>query len=115
MAESFTFVVEKQCPICEQMTHVTKTRSRVIVEKTDVDLCTHYKDFNPYLYTICVCEHCGYAADEKTFMREMNALKLARETTGIRDCTIVTWDDEDESDGVRIVPVWKWLLHSEKE
>ena len=49
-------------------------------------------------------------SDEKTFMREINALKLARGTTGIRDCTIVTWDDEDESDGVRIVPVWKWLL-----
>ena len=44
------------------------------------------------------------------FDREMNALKLARDKTGIRDCTIVTWDDEDESDGIRIVPVWKWLL-----
>lgn len=47
---------------------------------------------------------------EKTFSREMNALKLARESTGIRDCTIATWDDEGESDGVRIVPTWKWLL-----
>ena len=49
-------------------------------------------------------------SDEKTFFREMNALKLAREFTGIRDCTIVTWDDEGESDGIRVVPVWKWLL-----
>ena len=49
-------------------------------------------------------------SDEKTFLREMTALKLARESTGIRDCTIVTWDDENESNGVRIVPVWKWLL-----
>ena len=73
MAEGFTFVVEKPCPICGEMTHVTKTRSRVIVEKTDVDLCTHYKNFNPYLYTIWVCEHCGYAADEKTFMSTMPA------------------------------------------
>ena len=73
MAEGFTFVVEKPCPICGKMTRVTKTRSRVIVEKTDVYLCTHYKDFNPYLYTIWVCEHCGYAADEKTFMAAMPA------------------------------------------
>ena len=73
MAEGFTFVVEKPCPICGKKTHVTKTRSRIIVEKTDVDLCTHYKDFNPYLYTIWVCEHCGYAADEKTFMAAMPA------------------------------------------
>jgi predicted AAA+ superfamily ATPase len=49
-------------------------------------------------------------SDEKTFFREINALKRARESTGIRDCTIVTWDDDGESDGVRIVPVWKWLL-----
>lgn len=73
LAEGFTFVVEKQCPVCEQQTRVTKTRSRVIVEKTDVDLCTHYKGFNPYLYTIWVCEHCGYAADEKTFMTPLPA------------------------------------------
>ena len=73
MAEGFTFVVEKPCPICGEKTRVTKTRSRVIVEKTDVDLCTHYKDFNPYLYTIWVCEHCGFAADEKTFMAAMPA------------------------------------------
>ena len=35
-------------------------------------------------------------------------------TNGVRpsdsDCMIVTWDDEDETDGIRIVPVWKWLL-----
>ena len=49
-------------------------------------------------------------SDEKTFSREMNALKLARKSMGIRDCVIVTWDDEGESDGVRIVPAWKWLL-----
>lgn len=73
MAEGFTFVVEKPCPICGETTRVTKTRSRVIVEKTDVDLCTHYKGFNPYLYTIWVCEHCGYAADEKTFMATLPA------------------------------------------
>ena len=51
-------------------------------------------------------------SDAATFGREMNALKLARDKTGIRDCTIVTWDDEGESDGIRIVPAWKWLLYS---
>ena len=49
-------------------------------------------------------------SDAATFDREVGALKLARDKTGIRDCTIVTWDDEDESDGIRIVPAWKWLL-----
>ena len=54
-------------------------------------------------------------SDERTFSREMNALKLARAFTGIRDCVVVTWDDEGESDGVRILPVWKWLLSLEKD
>ena len=49
-------------------------------------------------------------SDETTFLREMNAIRFAREKTGIQDCTIVTWDDEGEMDGIRIVPVWKWLL-----
>ena len=49
-------------------------------------------------------------SDETTFFREMNAIRFAREKTGIQDCTIVTWDDEGEMDGIRIMPVWKWLL-----
>jgi predicted AAA+ superfamily ATPase len=49
-------------------------------------------------------------ADEKTRGREFAALLAARRETGIDDCTIVTWDEEGEEDGVRIVPAWKWLL-----
>ena len=49
-------------------------------------------------------------ADKATFVREFDALVAARKETGITDCTIVTWDDEGEKDGIRIVPVWKWLL-----
>lgn len=49
-------------------------------------------------------------ADKATFAREFDALVAARKETGITDCTIVTRDDEGEKDGIRIVPVWKWLL-----
>ena len=49
-------------------------------------------------------------SDAATFNREINAIKFARQKKGIKDCTIVTWDDEGEIDGIRIVPVWKWLL-----
>ena len=48
--------------------------------------------------------------DERTRGREFSALASARRETGIGDCTIVTWDEEGEEDGVRIVPAWKWLL-----
>ena len=71
MAVGNTFLVEKICPICGKSTRVIKTRSRQIVERTDEDFCAHYKDFNPYYYTIWVCEHCGYAADEKHFLKAM--------------------------------------------
>lgn len=47
-------------------------------------------------------------SDELTFTREMKALKDAMSETGIEDGTVVTWDDEREIDGIRIVPAWKW-------
>ena len=47
----------------------------------------------------------------ETFMRELAALRDAREATGITDCSIVTWDDEQTlDDGIRIIPFWKWCL-----
>jgi len=67
MALEQTYVVEKPCPVCGKMTHVIKVRSRLITEKTDWDYCTWYKGFNPYMYMIWVCEHCGFAGDEKAF------------------------------------------------
>ena len=69
--DSHTFMVEKPCPVCMKKTRVIKTRSRLMVEKTDEDFCVHYKGFNPYYYKIWVCEHCGYAADEKSFLTKM--------------------------------------------
>lgn len=47
-------------------------------------------------------------SDKTTFAREMKALTEAMAETGIGDGTIVTWDDEREINGVRIVPAWKW-------
>lgn len=67
--EKPTYVVEKTCPICEEKTRVVKTRSRVLVIKTDRDLCTHYQGVIPYYYRIWVCEHCGYAEDERHFTK----------------------------------------------
>ena len=43
-----------------------------------------------------------------TFAREMKALREAMTGTGIEDGQIVTWDDEREINGVRILPAWKW-------
>ena len=77
MAVEKTFIVEKPCPVCEQITRVVKTRSRITVTGRDEDACTHYKDFNPYYYTVWVCEHCGFSGDEKTFTTKLPDRHLA--------------------------------------
>ena len=69
--EKHTFIVEKKCPVCGKVSRVVKTKARLIVEKTDEDFCVHYKGFNPNYYKIWVCEHCGYATDEKNFLKKM--------------------------------------------
>lgn len=48
--------------------------------------------------------------DKDTREREFSALQDARRETGVEDCTIVTWDEEREEDGIRVVPAWKWFL-----
>lgn len=46
--------------------------------------------------------------------REVNALIKAAKTTGCRQLTVVTWDEEEtvEKDGmeIKLVPLWKFLL-----
>lgn len=63
----FTYIGEKICPICEQKTRIVQNKARLVADTRDLDFCMHYKNFNPYLYTVWVCEHCGYAADDNRF------------------------------------------------
>jgi len=65
--EKFSFVVERVCPICEMQTRIVHVKSRLIMERQDLDLCTYYKDFNPYLYNVWACENCGFAAEDIRF------------------------------------------------
>lgn len=80
MEIGYTYVVDKECPVCAKKTKVTKVRSRLIKISQDYDFCTYYKDFNPYYYSIWVCSHCGYAADEPHFekVQEKNKEKIAQ-------------------------------------
>ena len=69
--DKFTLVLERPCPVCENLTRVVKTKTRQVVDTRDVDLCIHYKNFNPYLYYVWACENCGYAAEETKFLSPM--------------------------------------------
>ena len=66
----YTYTVEKPCPVCGEETHVTKMKARLITLETDEDYCVHYEGVNPYRYRVWMCEHCGFAADEKQFTGE---------------------------------------------
>ena len=46
--------------------------------------------------------------------RELSAMRAAMKETGITNCVIVTWDeDEITDDGIRIAPIWKWALEKD--
>ncbi len=47
-----------------------------------------------------------------TEVRELSALKTARDEINVDDCTVVTWDEERTTEGVKIVPAWKWCLEA---
>jgi len=61
------YFVEKECAVCGEKFEVTCIRSRLALVKQDTDLCAHYKDINPYYYTVWACPHCGYAARDTDF------------------------------------------------
>ena len=66
MAE-LLYVVEKECPLCGGVFSTTRVRNSLQMIKQDTDFCTYYKEVNPYYYTIWLCSHCGYAAQDTYF------------------------------------------------
>ena len=66
-----TYVAEKICPACGRRTKIVLAKSKLVAENLDTDFCMHYKDFNPYLYGVCVCEHCGYVTDTEHFQERI--------------------------------------------
>ncbi|MGF7056712.1 DUF2225 domain-containing protein [Brassicibacter mesophilus] len=57
-----------QCPSCNKEFTSSKVKSsRLRVDKRDSDLLVYYKGENPIKYSVFVCPHCGYAAQEANF------------------------------------------------
>jgi uncharacterized protein (DUF2225 family) len=61
------YTAEKRCTMCDKEFTVTRVRNRLAMLKQDSDFCTYYKDINPYYYSVWVCPHCGYAAQDTYF------------------------------------------------
>lgn len=54
-------------------------------------------------------------SDSATKARELSALKSARNELKVKDCLVVTWDEEWDDDGIKAIPAWKWCLGEESE
>jgi predicted AAA+ superfamily ATPase len=50
---------------------------------------------------------------EENLKRERIGLQKAMELTGVKEGFFLTFDQEDEIDGIPLIPVWKWCLESE--
>ena len=53
-------------------------------------------------------------SDPSTEARELSALNAASDEIRVDTCTVVTWDEEREAGGIRIVPAWKWCLEEDR-
>ena len=51
-----------------------------------------------------------YQLTEENISREMIGLREAMELTGAKQGMILTFDQEDEIEGIPVIPVWKWCL-----
>ena len=88
MADPLYFL-EKECTVCGGKFQVTFVRLRLSLIKQDTDLCAYYKDINPYYYTVWVCPHCGYAAQESEFTKiTPSMIKRMQEFSAGRDVNV---------------------------
>ncbi|MBS4537795.1 DUF2225 domain-containing protein [Clostridium sp. D2Q-11] len=73
------------CPVCENEYTSKKVKSsKLRVEKRDTDLMTYYKGENPLLYSVVVCNKCGFSyldAEYKGIKKESKKVILEKITS----------------------------------
>lgn len=62
------------------------------------------------LQAIQVC----YELNDENEKREINGLKEAMKELNIKEGVLLTLNQEDEIDGIKIKPVWKWLIERQR-
>ena len=106
----YTLVVEKDCPICGEKTKVTTSKTRLIAEVSDLDFCMHFKNFNPYLYSIYVCENCGYAASEVRF-QERYSQRVKKEIKAFLDANKFKTPFVEERDKEEALTLYEMAIY----
>ncbi len=51
-------------------------------------------------------------ANEKIEERELEAIREANSKLKAEEALVITWDYEGENEGVKAIPLWKWMLRS---
>ncbi len=69
----------------------------------ECDFVVKEKDVVSKVIQVC------YHVDDSNLDRELMGIKEAQKDTRADKALIITYDQEDEIDGVRLVPAWKWL------
>lgn len=52
-------------------------------------------------------------SDPETLGRELKAVKAARRETGWKKAYVINWDIEKEVDGIKLIPLWRFLLEED--
>ena len=71
--------------------------------KTECDFLVKVNGRIDAAYQVCWHLH------EDNTKRELAGIKNALETTGCKNGAIITFNQEDKLDGIRLIPAWKWL------
>jgi predicted AAA+ superfamily ATPase len=72
-------------------------------DRTECDFLT--KKLDQITGAVQVC----WQLTEDNLRRELSGLKAAMDATKTKNGVIVTFDQEDHFDGIKAIPVWKWL------
>ena len=102
-----------QGPLLENIVYLQLRRQGFQVEyvNTSDGSEVDFIAFHPMRNDYKLIQVCFDMSDPKTFEREVSALRKAAGSLGIKDCYVITWDDETSLPGnIQVMPIWKFLL-----
>ena len=86
--------------------HIRRAHHDIMYHKTPKSECDFLiREQDKILMAIQACWH----VNEDNIQREANGIKNAMKETQARKGIIVTFDQEDQLDGIKLIPAWKWL------
>lgn len=86
--------------------NLRRKNKKIFYFKEDNECDFLIKKQNQITQTIQVC----YEVNEKNLKREINGLKEAMKYTKCKKGVIITFDQEDTIEGIKLIPAWKYFL-----